>query len=140
MKDFIKRTIIGIISAAFLAYVTYLWMWDTIIVQWEFLNSNTLYYAILFIVGLYLLIFFSVYPTVMKFTKATLFVWGIALIIIGHHVLISDIMTQVDSKIYIGDIVKILWSVITILARTKVLVSSKVQKKQQDSKMEIIEA
>jgi len=68
-------------------------------------------------------------------TKATLFVLGIALIIIGDTVLINDVSTYV----YVGDIFKVLGVLLTLLAWTNVLVTDKVKKIQLDKKVEIIE-
>lgn len=68
-------------------------------------------------------------------TKATLFVIGIALIIIGDTVLLNDVTTYV----YVGDIFKVLWVILTLLARTNLLITEKVQKKTQDKNVKIIE-
>lgn len=68
-------------------------------------------------------------------TKATLFVMGIALIIIGDTVLLNDVTTYV----YIGDIFKVLGVALTLLARTNVLITDKVKKQKQAKNVEIIE-
>jgi len=47
---------------------------------------------------------FGIYPLHFRMTKATLFVMGIGLIIIGDTVLLNDITTYV----YVGDIFKVL--------------------------------
>lgn len=80
-------------------------------------------------------IFFGVYPIHFRMTKATLFVMGIALIIIGDTVLLNDVSTYV----YIGDIFKILGVILTLLAWTNVLITDKVKKKGQSKKIEVIE-
>ncbi|MFA7298594.1 MAG: hypothetical protein WC010_03025 [Candidatus Absconditabacterales bacterium] len=68
-------------------------------------------------------------------TKATLFVLGLALIIIGDTVLLNDVTTYV----YIGDIFKVLGVVLTLLAWTNLLITDKVKKQKQDKNIEIIE-
>jgi ABC-type sulfate transport system permease component len=68
-------------------------------------------------------------------TKGTLFVLGLALIIIGQTVLLNDITT----KVYVGDIFSLLGVVLTLLARTNVLITDKVRKVKADKKVEIIE-
>ena len=135
MKDIIKRIIIGIISWWFLGYLTYLFFQNTIIVGSWFAEYNTLYYIILALVCLVLFIFFSVYPVHFKMTKATLFVMGIALIIIWDTVLINDVSTRV----YVGDIFKVVWVVLALLAWTNVLITEKVKKIWTDRKVKVIE-
>lgn len=68
-------------------------------------------------------------------TKATLFVLGIALIIIGDTVLLNDVTTYV----YIWDIFKVVGVVLTLLAWTNVLITDKVKKQKQAKNVEIIE-
>ncbi len=68
-------------------------------------------------------------------TKASLFVLGIALIIIWDTVLLNDVATSV----YVSDIFKILWVVLTLLAWTNVLITDKVRKTKQEKNIEIIE-
>lgn len=68
-------------------------------------------------------------------TKATLFVMGIGLIIIGDTVLLNDITTYV----YVGDIFKVLWVFLTLLAWTNVLITDRVKKQKQAKKVQIIE-
>ncbi len=135
MKDIIKRISISIVSWLFIWYLAYLFFQNTIIVQSWFIEYNVLYYIILFLVCLFLFILFGIYPIHFRLTKATLFVIGIALIIIGDTVLINDVSTYV----YIGDIFKVLWVILTLLAWTNVLVTDKVKKIQADKKVEIIE-
>lgn len=95
-------------------------------------------------------------------TKATLFVIWIALIIIWESVLLNKIPNEAtnltwealilkqnldtqaninwDSKwIYIWDIFKVLWVILTLLARTNVLITDKAKKKGKWKKVEIIE-
>jgi len=68
-------------------------------------------------------------------TKATLFVMGLALIVIWDTVLLNDITTYV----YVGDIFKVLWVILTLLAWTNVLITDKVKKKKQEKNVQVIE-
>lgn len=135
MKDIFKRISISLISGLFLGYLAYLFFQTTVIVQSGFIAYNTLYYLVLALICLFLFILFGVYPVHFRMTKATLFVLGIALIIIGDTVLINDVSTYV----YVGDIFKVLGVLLTLLAWTNVLVTDKVKKIQSDKKIEIIE-
>ncbi len=135
MKDIFKRVFISVISWAFLGYLAYLFFQNTMIVQWAFLEYNSLYYLVLALICLFLFILFGIYPIHFKMTKASLFVLGIALIIIWDTVLLNDIINTV----YVGDIFKVLWVVLTLLAWTNVLITDKVKKQKQDKNIEIIE-
>lgn len=135
MKDIFKRIIISVISGWFLGYVAYLFFQNITIVQSGFIEYNMVYYIILLLICLFLFIFFGVYPVHFKMTKATLFVLGIALIIIWDTVLLNDIANHV----YVADIFKVLWVVLTLLAWTNVLITDKVKKQKQSKKVEIIE-
>jgi hypothetical protein len=135
MKDILKRIIISIVSGGFLWYLAYLFFQNTIIVQGWFIEYNAIYYLILTLVCLFLFIFFGIYPVHFRMTKATLFVIGIALIIIGDTILLNTIETYV----YIWDIFKVLGVVLTLLAWTNVLITDKVKQQKQQKNMEIIE-
>jgi hypothetical protein len=135
MKDFIKRISIAIISWLLLWYILYLFLWWTIIVQGEFIDSNYLVYWILLIVCLFFFILFGLHPVTIKATKATLFVIWIWLIILSNRVLLNNI----DEWIYIWDIFIILWVIVTVLSPTKILITNKIQKKKDNSKMQVIE-
>ncbi|MFA6256301.1 MAG: hypothetical protein WC606_03885 [Candidatus Absconditabacterales bacterium] len=135
MKDIIKRVIISIISGLFIGYLAYLFFQNTIIVQSGFIEYNTLYYLVLIVICLFLFVLFGIYPIHFKMTKATLFVLGLALIVIGDTVLLNDITTYV----YVGDIFKVLGVVLTLLAWTDLLITNKVMKKKQEKNIEVIE-
>lgn len=135
MKDILKRILISIISGWLIGYLAYLFFQNTIIVQGWFVQYNTIYYLILILICLFLFILFGVYPIHFRMTKATLFVLGIALIIIGDTVLLNDVTTYV----YIWDIFKVVGVVLTLLAWTNVLITDKVKKQKQAKNVEIIE-
>lgn len=135
MKDLLKRISIGIISWWFIWYIVYLFFsWKIIVHEW-FLEFNMLYYTVLAVVGIYLFILFAIHPIYMKINKASLFVMGIALVLIWDTVLVNNI----ESYIYISDLVKILWSFLIVLAWTNFFVSAKAKKEKEESKLEIIE-
>jgi hypothetical protein len=135
MKDIFKRVIISIVSWLFIGYLAYLFFQNTVIVQSWFTQYNNIYYLILILVCLFLFILFGIYPIHFRMTKATLFVLGLALIIIWDTVLLNDLSTYV----YVGDIFKVLWVVLTLLAWTNLLITDKVKKIWSDKKVEIIE-
>ena len=135
MKDLIKRISISVVSGLFLWYLAYLFFQNIIIVQTWFVEYNMAYYLILILICLFLFILFGIYPVHFRMTKATLFVLGIALIIIWDTVLLNDVTTNV----YVGDIFKVLWVVLTLLAWTNMLITDKVKKQKQDKNIEIIE-
>lgn len=135
MKDIIKRVVIGVISGALLGYLAYLFVSNITIVQTGYTQFNTLYFLILVVVCLILFIFFAVYPVHFRMTKGTLFVFGLALIIIGQTVLLNNLTT----KVYVGDLFSLIGVVLTLLARTNVLITDKVKKMKADKKVEIIE-
>jgi hypothetical protein len=135
MKDLLKKIIISVVSWWFIGYLAYLFFQNTVIVQWWFSEYNMIYYIILFVICLFLFVFFGIYPIHFKITKATLFVIGIALIVIWDTVLINDI----SNHVYVSDIFKVLWVILTLLAWTNVLITDKVKKQKQSKKVEVIE-
>jgi len=135
MKDIFKRIIISIVSWLFIGYLAYLFFQNTVIVQSWFTQYNNVYYLILILICLFLFILFGIYPVHFRMTKATLFVLGLALIIIWDTVLLNDLSTYV----YVGDIFKVLWVVLTLLAWTNLLITDKVKKIWSDKNVEIIE-
>ncbi len=135
MKDLLKRGSIGLISVLFLSYLAYLLIWSQTIVKIWFVNQNILYYIVLAIVFLYILIFFSIIPTYFKVSKWSLFLLWLALIFLWDGVLINNI----DKQIYLADIIKVVWVVITLLAFSNFFITSKLQKQHQDKKVKVIE-
>jgi len=135
MKDLVKRIVIGVISWVFMWYVIFLLSTWTLIVQSGYVPQQTMYAIILLVVFFFLFIFFAVYPVHFRMTKGTLFIIGLALIIFWDTILLNDTTT----KVYLGDLVKLLWVVLTLLAWTNVLITDKVRKIKADKKVEIIE-
>jgi len=136
MKDLIKRSLISIVSCAFLWYVVYMFLQDIIIVQWNFFDSNMLFYLLLVAAWLFLFIWFWIYPISIKRSKLILFFFGIGFIIIGEYVLLND----VRNNIFIWDVVKVFWVLITLLAPTNILITSKIKEKKNRSNLEVIDA
>lgn len=135
MKDLLKRISIGIISWSFIGYIIYLFSTGKIIVNEWFLEFNMLYYIVLLVVWIYLFVLFAIHPIYMKINKVSLFVLGIALVLIGDTVLVNNS----EVYIYICDLVKILGSFLVVLAWTNFFVSSKAKKQKEESTLEIIE-
>lgn len=135
MKDIIKRSIIWLITLWLIVYFGFLLISGSIIVQTEYLSNNTIYTIGLLLISIYILIIYSIYPIHIKFSKPFLFFIGIALIIISKAVLINNI----EKWVYIGDIVSVLWVILTLLSWTNLLISQKILKKKADSKVEVIE-
>ncbi len=135
MKDILKRIVISIIFGALIWYLLFLFMNSAIIVQWEFLESNNLYYIILLAICVYLFVFFGIYPINIKMTKATLFVMGLALVIIWDTVLTNNS----SNYVFVADLFKVVWVLLSILCWTNLLVTDKVKKIKDSKNIEIIE-
>jgi len=107
MSDFwgiLKRLFAITLYGAFLFYMIYLYAIGATIVQSEYANFNHIFYAIIILFALYKFVFYGVYPVYINFSKVSLFVIGLLLIIVGQYVLLNDPL----SNIHIADIVKIL--------------------------------
>lgn len=135
MKDIFKRLIISIISWLYMWYLVFLFTgWNIIVNSW-YEQFNVWYYLILIVVLLVLFVFFWIYPVHFRMTKWTLFVLWIFLILIWNGVLLNDS----KNGIYVWDLFQILGVVLTLLAWTNILITSKVIKKSKDKNVEIIE-
>lgn len=135
MKDLLKRGSIGLVCILVLSYFGYLFVGQQIIVQTYFVDRNTLYFIVLSLIFIYIFIFFALKPFYFKISKVSLFVLWLSLIVLWDTVLVNDMVKQ----IYIGDLSKLIWVIITLLAFTNFFVTNKVKKQHQDSKIEIIE-
>ena len=133
MKDSIKRSIVFIIFWAFLIYLIYLIIkWEPITTS-EYSNMNIPMYVILIALCVYMLVFYSIYPIYIKFSRSTAFVIWLACIIISQTMLANDW----SSHVYIWDLFSVLWVIILILFPTNILTTDKV-KKSKAKKNEII--
>lgn len=135
MKDIFKRIVISLVSGALIWYLLFLFFSNTVIVSWWYQEYNLWYYLILFAILLVLFIFFGIYPIHFKMTKWTLFTIWIFLILISSSVLVNDTV----NKLYIWDLFKVLGVILTLLAWTNVLITSKVIKKSKEKNIEVIE-
>lgn len=99
----------------------------------EYTNINILMYIILIALCIYIVFIYGIYPIHIKFTRATLFVIGICLIVLSQTILAND----GASGIYIWDLFSVLGVVTLILFPTNILTTDKV-KKQKKSKNEVI--
>ena len=136
MKDLIKRISISVVSWMFLGYTVFLWMNNTIIAGSEYLRFNVYYFVLLLVIWLFLFVMFGVYPIHIKFTKPTLFFIWVFLIVFWQYFLVEY---SLDNKVYLQDIVKIFWVVLSILSLTNVLITDKVKKQKEDSNAQVIE-
>ncbi|MDR0282251.1 MAG: hypothetical protein LBI53_02780 [Candidatus Peribacteria bacterium] len=135
MKDWIKRIITMIIFGAFLCYLGYFLVTGQEITNPEYENLNTIFYFILIITCIYIVGLYGIYPIHIKFSRATLFFVGIALIIISQTILAND----GTEGIIIGDLFSVLGVATLLLFPTNVLTTDKVKKKSSEKNQVIIE-
>ncbi len=133
MKDSVKRSIVFIIFWAFLTYLIYLIIKGEPITTSEYENMNIPMYVLLIWLCIYMLVFYSIYPIYIKFSRSTALVIWFASIIISQTMLANDWL----SHVYIWDMFSVLWVAILILFPTNILTTDKV-KKQKAKKNEVI--
>lgn len=133
MKDYVKRSIVFIIFWAFLTYLIYLIIKGEPITTSEYENMNIPMYVLLIWLCIYMLVFYSIYPIYIKFSRSTALVIWFASIIISQTMLANDWL----SHVYIWDMFSVLWVAILILFPTNILTTDKV-KKQKAKKNEVI--
>ncbi len=133
MKDSVKRSIVFIIFGAFLVYLVYLIIkWEPITTS-EYSNMNIPMYILLIALCIYMLVFYSIYPIYIKFSRSTALVIWLASIILSQTMLANDWL----SHVYIWDIFSVIWVLILILFPTNIITTDKV-KKSKAKKNEII--
>ena len=133
MKDSVKRSIVFIIFGAFLIYLIYLIIkWEPITTS-EYANMNIPMFVILIALCIYMLVFYSIYPIYIKFSRSTALVLWLAAIILSQTMLANDW----PSHVYIWDLFSVLWVFILILFPTNIITTDKV-KKSKAKKNEII--
>lgn len=135
MKDFVKRLFVIAIFWVFSWYLIYGLLIGKPLVQLEYQNVNTLFYLILIAISLYVSVFYGFYPIYIKFSRATLFVLGLAAIVMGKTLFLNSPMEDV----YFGDLSAILGVVLIIIGPTNLITTSSVKKKKEDKNLEIIE-
>lgn len=135
MKDSVKRSIVFIIFWTFLVYLIYLIIkWEPITTS-EYSNMNIPMYVLLIALCIYMLIFYSIYPIYIKFSRATALVLWLACIIISKTMLANDW----PSHVYIWDLFSVLWVLILILFPTNIVTTDKVKKSKAKKNEVIIE-
>lgn len=135
MRDIIKRFGIIVVYGALLAYIVYLYGIGATIVQWAYLDFNTIIYVLLFVFALYKFVFYGVYPVKINFSKITLFVLGMVLLFVGEYILLNN----PSQWVYISDLIKIIAVVLIVLSPTNILHTDKVMNKEKAKGVEIIE-
>jgi len=135
MRDIIKRFGIIVVYGILLAYIVYLYGIGATIVQWAYLDFNTVMYVLLFLFSLYKFVFYGVYPVKINFSKITLFVLGMVLLFVGQYVLVNN----PSQSVYIADLIKVVAVVLIMLSPTNILHTDKVMKKDKAKWVEIIE-
>lgn len=133
MRDSVKRSIVFIIFWAFLIYLVYLLIkWEPITTS-QYANMNIPMYILLIALCIYMLIFYSIYPIYIRFSRSTALVIWFASIVLSQTMLANDWPTHV----YIWDLFSVIWVLIIILFPTNILTTEKV-KKQKAKKNEVI--
>lgn len=135
MWDIIKRGLIIFVYGAFIWYFVYLFTNGAVIVQDQYLNINILVYALLILFFVYKFVFYGFYPVVVIMHKPTLFVLSLILLFVGQYVLINNI----ESHIYVWDMMKLLAVVLLVLTPTNILHTSKTLADKKKKDVEIIE-
>lgn len=135
MWDIVKRWSIIAAYGALIWYFVYLFVSGATIVQPEYMNLNLLLYILLIAFFVYKFVFYGVYPVMVIMHKPTLFVLSIGLLFAGQYILANNIETHV----YVGDMVKLLAVVLLILTPTNLLHTSKTVADKKLKEVEIIE-
>ena len=132
MKD-LKRILLGVIFAILICILVYLYINWVIIVKSEYENINLVIYILLLVIFLYYLILYVIKPTYIKRFKVINTVLWLFVIFISQHFIANSWV----EGIYYGDIVCVIWVVLTIIWPTNLLSSKKLE---DSKKVEIIEA
>lgn len=139
MKDLIKRITSISLFGAFLAYLLYLLSnfitshGSLMLTKPEYANLNIPLFIVLIGLCLYLIIFYGMYPIHIRFSRSSLLVISIALIVLSQTILANNGLEH----IYMGDLFSVMGVLILILIPTNLLTTDKV-KKSKAKKNEII--
>lgn len=133
--DAIKRIAVVIIFGLFISYLVYLLINKRPIVSAGYRDYNLFLNIILILLSVYISVFYGIYPIKVKFSRATLFVIGLAVIMISKVILANDPINGV----YIWDIGSILGVFILITGPTNLLVGKKIKNTIAEKDIEIIE-
>ncbi len=100
------------------------------------IDQRTIIFILYIIIFAYYLIFYVAKPTyIKKYKLRNTLIW-IFVITASHSFLANDPI----QKIYFADIFTVIWIFLTIIWPTNLLISKKQKQKQQEKKMEVIEA
>lgn len=136
MKEIIRKSIITIVCFLILAYLYFLFQNNQIIATEAFLTNNNLFYLLLTLIPLYFLIFFVIlkkYPAKHKIIGVLL--WIITILFSKFYLINDGLNGQ-----FVGDIFTIIGIIIIWVSPTNLLINTKLKKKRDDKKVEIIEA
>lgn len=129
----LKRILIFLISWSIIWYLVYLLTsWIQIIDWTDILNYSV--YAVLILIFLYYIFFYSIRPTYIKRNKIINTVLWLCVIYVSQLLLNSWY-----DGIYYWDIFSVIWVVLTIIWPTNLLISKKIQKDSEYKNAEIIE-
>lgn len=134
MKDAAAKTLLLLIGWWLIAYTIRLWTQQAVLVADGMEQYNMIAYVYLSIIGIYLLAL-AVVESIVPNNRRSLLVLWLALIITSHLYL-SD---SPELRIYIWDIVKLIWVFLVITWPTKFFISKKYQEKKFEQEVEIIE-
>jgi hypothetical protein len=133
--DIIKRSFFGLIFAAIVAYLTYLFSNWIIIVNENFLDQNKLIFWLYIFIFLYYLVFYSIKPIyIKKYKLRNTLIW-LFMITASQSFLINSW----HEGLYYADIFTVIWVFLTAIWPTNALILNKIKKEKQEKKMEIIE-
>jgi hypothetical protein len=134
--DIIKKSFFGLIFAAIIVYLVYLFSNWTIIVNEKFLDKNKIIFWLYILIFLYYLFFYSIKPIYIKKHK----LWNTLIWLFMISASQSILINLWNEWIYYADIFTVIWVLLTVIWPTNVLILNKTKKEKQEKKMEIIEA
>ena len=135
MKDIIKRSVVILLFGIFLAYLCYLLINGQQITTSEFWNLNIVSYILLIALCLFMITCYGIYPIHVRFSRSTLLVLSLALIILSQTIFTNS----GPNGVFVGDFFSVLGVIILILFPTNILTTDKVKKKKSEKNIEIIE-
>ncbi|HRX63551.1 MAG TPA: hypothetical protein P5060_00375 [Candidatus Absconditabacterales bacterium] len=131
-----KRILFGIIFTTIIVYLIFLMINGINFVNEAQIDQRTIIFILYIIIFAYYLIFYVAKPTYIKKYKLRNTLIGIFVITASHSFLANDPI----QKIYFADIFTVIGIFLTIIGPTNLLISKKQKQKQQEKKMEVIEA
>lgn len=135
--DIIKRSLVVIISLAFVAYGGFLFSTWATAVQADSLGMNIPAILIMMAVAIYMGYVYGLVPMYHRYQKRTSLVLGLFLIFWGHYMMIND----PSQFVYAADICKLFWVLMIWFGATGILAKNKkIQDKKKHQHIEIIEA